>query len=201
MEEVKIYALVCPLSLKIKYIGRTKVSLPMRLSQHVFHAKNFRDNTHKSNWIRSLLKINSRPYIRKLCVVKGWSESYEVERNLIAKYQSRLLNHNDRGSGNNAPKSNEHRQKLSDFMKKTYTLKGKALHEKTVYVYDLKGNLLSSYDSSKKAAANLGIYHKSISKALSGICKQIKGYQFSRFIEKMPDLTTDARIMGKRKNQ
>lgn len=200
MEEIKIYALICPLSLKVKYIGRTKVSLPMRLSQHVFHAKNFKDNTHKSNWIRSLLKINSRPYIRTLCIIKGWSNSYEIEKKLIAKYEHRLLNHNDRGSGNNAPKSNEHKQKISNFIKETYTLKGKALHEKRVYVYDIKGNLLRSYDSSKKAAVDLDIYHKSISKVLSGICKQIKGYQFSRSIKEMADLTNNARIMGKFKN-
>lgn len=80
MQRVVIYCLVCPITLKVRYIGRTTVSLPMRLSQHVFKAKHNRDNTHKSNWIRSLLKINSRPFIRTLCVVNGWDESYKKRK-------------------------------------------------------------------------------------------------------------------------
>lgn len=194
---VVIYCLICPLSLKVRYIGRTTVSLPMRLSQHIFKAKHNKDKTHKSNWIRSLLKINSKPHIRKLCAVFGWKESHEFERQLIEKYKDRLLNHNDRGTGNNAPKSLEHKQKISSFIKLTYTDQGKALHNKKVYVYDIHGNYISEYDSCKLAAKDLDIYYKSISKVTTGIYKQMKGYQFSFEKREMPNLSSDKRIMAK----
>lgn len=199
MQRVLIYCLICPLTLKVRYIGRTKVSLPMRLSQHVFKAKRNVDNTHKSNWIRSLLKINSKPFIRTLCVVDGWEESYKKERELINKYKHRLLNHNDRGEGNNAPKSDAQKQKLSKIMRENYTDKGKALHEKKVYVYDIHGKYICDYPSCKKAAADLGIYYKSISKVTCGVYKQMKGYQFSFEKKDMPDLSSNERIMRKLK--
>lgn len=199
MQRVLIYCLICPLTLKVRYIGRTKTSLPMRLSQHIFKAKRNVDTTHKSNWIRSLLKINSKPFIKTLCVVDGWEESYKKERELINKYKHRLLNHNDRGEGNNAPKSDVQKQKLSKIMRENYTDKGKALHEKKVYVYDIYGNYISEYQSCKKAAADLGIYYKSLSKVTNGIYKQMKGYQFSFEKKDMPDLSSNERIMRKLK--
>jgi len=199
MQRVVIYCLICPITLKVRYIGRTTVSLPMRLSQHVFKAKHNRDSTHKSNWIRSLLKMNSRPFIRTLCVVNGWNESYEKEKELINKHKHRLLNHNDRGGGNNAPKSDAQKQKLSKIMIENYTDKGRALHEKKVFVYNIHGNYICEYSSCKKAAEDLGIYYKSISKVVCGIYKQMKGYQFSLEKKDMPDLSSNERIMSKLK--
>ena len=51
MEKVKvnIYVLIDPITLKVRYIGRTKKPLSERLSQHVGKAKHDKDkNTHKN---------------------------------------------------------------------------------------------------------------------------------------------------------
>lgn len=176
----------------MRYIGRTVVSLSMRVSQHVHKARHKKDNTHKSNWIRELLKINSRPHIRLLCVVDGWEESYKKERELINKYRERLLNHNDRGAGNNAPKSKEQREKISKIFKSGYA-DGSIKHPRNtpLYIYDLYGNFIKCFPSMKIAGSELGIYYKSITKVLRGYdgMKQLHGYQFSTELKEMPDIS------------
>jgi hypothetical protein len=193
MEKVKIYVLIDPISLKVKYIGRTKIkNLNTRLSQHINKAKYYKDNTHKSNWIRSLLKINSRPYIKKIATVDGWSESYIFEKNLISKYKNRLINHNDRGEGGvNTIVTVDQRKKISETLKNYYkTHQIKTVTEVHVYNYD--GTYYNSYISIIEASKVLGIYHGTISKHLTGISKipnRIKK-QFSYVkVDKMIDYT------------
>jgi len=69
MEKVIIYVLIDPLTLKVRYIGRTKCSLEKRLGEHISKSKLEYNFTHKCNWIKSLLKQNLKPIIRKLCIV------------------------------------------------------------------------------------------------------------------------------------
>lgn len=200
--EVKIYALVDPFTLKVRYIGRTVVSLPMRLSQHVHSAKSGRLKTHKEDWIRSLLKVNSKPYIRTLVKVIGWEESYKVESELIGKYKDRLVNHDDRGPGALRNHSDITRKRISDGLSKHFeTNKNPAA--KVVYVYNEDGSFYKEYDSIRKASVDLGYYFKTISKHLNGKLpdymtptkdgrKRVigKGKQFSfTKVEKMYDLT------------
>jgi hypothetical protein len=193
MEKVKIYVLIDPITLKVKYIGRTKIkNLNTRLSQHITKAKYYKDNTHKSNWIRSLLKINSRPYIKKIATVEGWKESYIFEKNLINKYKSRLVNHNDRGEGGlNTIVTVEQRKKISNTLKNYYKIHQiKTVTEIHVYNYD--GSHYNSYISIKAASEDLGIYHGTISKHLCGISKipnRIKKqFSYSK-VDKMIDYT------------
>lgn len=193
MEQVKIYVLIDPITLKVRYIGRTKIkSLNTRLSQHINKAKYHRDNTYKSNWIRSLLKINSRPYIRKIAVVQGWSESHVFEKNLIAKYRDRLVNHNDRGEGSlRKVLSAEQRKNISETLKEYYKVHQiKTMTEIHVYNYD--GSYYNTYPSIQAASKDLGIYHGTITKHLCGTSKipnRIK-MQFSyNKVDKMIDYT------------
>lgn len=180
MELVKIYALIDPITCKVRYIGRTKVSLPMRLSQHVFRARHSGKKTHKNAWISSLLKINSRPKIRLLMEVQGWKESHKIERSLISRYRSRLVNHDDRGEGQkNKILSEEYRKSISDTLKKGYA-SGRIPHPRNrpVFVYDYKGNYLFSFVSGSEAGNSLSIPKASVRKACRGEKKGISGFQF-----------------------
>lgn len=171
MEKVIIYVLVDPVSLKIRYIGRTRSSLTTRLGQHVSKARHNYDNTHKSNWIRSLLKINSRPYIRKIAEIDGWEESHILERSLINKYKDRLVNHDDRGEGG---KQRTYTQKQKDIISKSVREYYQANQIQTVtpiHAYNYDGSFHKSYPSIKAASIDLNIYHGTISKHLLGYSK------------------------------
>lgn len=168
--KVNIYALVDPLTLKIRYIGRTKCSLKKRLAEHISKAKSLRDKTHKENWINSLLKINSKPYIRLLTVVEGWDYSHEFEINLIDKYKNRLLNHNDKGKGCLKQVSEDQRLRISNTLKEYY--KYNEIQTKTkVYVYNYDGSFFKEFNSIKEASISLNIYHGTISKHLTKVSK------------------------------
>lgn len=196
--EVKIYALIDPNSMRVRYIGRTKSSLVKRLSEHVSKSRLNYNNTHKSNWIKSLLKVNSKPYIRQLCVVDGWKESHDKERALIHKYRDRLLNHDDRGEGSkNHIVGEEYKRAISDTLKAKYAsgeLKNPS--SKQVHVYNLHGDYLSSYESGADASTQIGIAYSAIYKCTSGLAKQYAGYQFSlEKVDSMPTITKKSKVI------
>jgi hypothetical protein len=167
--KVKIYVLVDPITLKVRYIGRTKGTLKKRLAEHVCKAKkNYSLCSHVANWIRSLLKMNCKPFIRQIAEVEGWTNSYEFERFLINKYKDRLVNHDDRGEGglqrNFTP---ELKVKISNSLKKFYSTNIiKTCTEVHAYNYD--GTYYKSYHSIKAASIDTGVYHGTISKQLCG---------------------------------
>jgi hypothetical protein len=179
MEKISLYVLIDPLTLRVRYIGRTKVSLAMRLSQHVFRAKNNKHRTHKHNWIVSLLRKNCRPYIRRLCIVDGWSESHVLERLLIAKYRDRLVNHDDRGEGGkNKQLTDEYKESIAKTLKEGYA-DGSIPHprNKRVYCYDRQGNYLSEHKSVKQSAADLSVSWSSAKKHVQGKRIHVSGYR------------------------
>ena len=185
MENVKvsIYVLIDPITLKVRYIGRTKLSLSERLSQHVGKAKHdVNKNTHKNNWIRSLIRFNCKPIIRLLTTVYGWKESHEVERELIKKHceKHNLVNNDDKGAGGvNKEMSQEYKDQISKTLTEGYR-SGKIPHprNKAINCYDYEGNFIKSFISTKNAALELDLSTKQISKCLSGFYDGIKGYQF-----------------------
>ena len=192
-KKVVIYVLVDPVTLKVRYIGRTSIKyLNSRLCQHINKAKNFKDNTHKSNWIRSLLKINSKPYIRQIAVVEGWAASYEFEKQLIYKYKDRLINHNDRGEGGkNVIITEERKLRIANTLKAYYKVNQiKTMTE--VHVYDYDGTYIETYPSIQQAAKKTGIYHGTISKHLCGVSKHPKNirkqFSYTR-VDHMKDYT------------
>lgn len=191
---VKIYVLVDPVTLKVRYIGRTTCSLAMRNSQHVFKAKNSKLKTHRDNWILTLLKIGTRPIIRTISIVEGWSKSHELERALIHKHKLRhdLTNHYDRGEGaRNKETSEETRKDISNTLKRKYT-SGELINpaNKLCYVYGLDGIYMDCYDSAMLAAKNTGVSYSSVKKCIRGTCKHRCGYQFTRkFTQTREDFT------------
>lgn len=181
--KVSIYVLIDPVTLKVRYIGRTKNSLKLRLSQHVFKARHGNDNTHKNNWIRSLLKINSKPIIKLLTIVDGWENSHEVERDLINKHCTKhdLVNNDDKGIGGiNKEMTQEYKDQISKTLTEGYR-SGKISHprNKAINCYDYKGDFIKTFVSIKDAGTELNLSKKQISKCLTGFYTGINGYQFS----------------------
>lgn len=192
-KQVKIYALIDPITLKVRYIGRTTSSLKKRLSEHISKAKHCNNYTHKENWIRSLLKINSKPYIRCLTTINGWQESYKFECELIRKYKDRLVNDYDKGPGYMRDMTEQQKLKISKTLKQRYK---EGLHNparKIVYAYNKDGSFYKEFISIRQAAKELGYYFKVISKQLNSgkdLKHMKKDYQFSFVkVEKMKDFT------------
>lgn len=73
MEKVLIYSLNCPFTNVARYVGKTKNTLPDRLSQHL---SNPSGNIEKAMWINSLKQKAVKPTINLLEVVnlENWEE-------------------------------------------------------------------------------------------------------------------------------
>lgn len=94
-QRVAIYALCCPLTGEVRYVGKTCGSLERRLRGHISEATRY-PHLHKSRWIRSL-GSGARPEIRLLELVtdENWQER---ERYWIRQFQN-LTNSADGGAG------------------------------------------------------------------------------------------------------
>ncbi len=66
--KIKIYTLSSSVDPEnIRYIGKTACSLEYRLTRHIYN--NFKDKTHKGNWIRKEIKSGNRILIKELFIV------------------------------------------------------------------------------------------------------------------------------------
>jgi hypothetical protein len=168
-EQTKVYVLIDPEYLKIRYIGITKKTLKSRLSNHMSDI--FRDKARKSNWIKSLLKRGVIPIIKQIKLCNTRKEALELENQLILKYYKKFKLVNDLKAGM--------------FDNKT----ARKHLRKPLYIYDYNGNFLKQGGTIKETAKELGIYYRSISKVLNGEVLSAGKYQFSRTkIDKMVDL-------------
>jgi hypothetical protein len=87
-DTAEIYALCCPSSGAVRYIGKANNS-QKRLGTHLRDSN--RRNTPLYAWIRGLAANGRRPVLRVLCSTPDWQEE---ERRLIAAHKSsgKLLN-------------------------------------------------------------------------------------------------------------
>lgn len=180
---IKIYCLYDPLECKVRYIGRTsKKVLTHRLIEHITKARYFEkyyENKrlpYKVNWIKKLLNEGREPKIKLFCEVEGWKESHNFERYLINKWKDKrnLVNLEDRGEGGkNRIVTAEDKIKISNSLKEYYktAINGRS---KTVYVFNLEGNYLKKYLSTKKCSNDLKIPN---SKVVSCCNKKISKYK------------------------
>lgn len=167
--KVIIYALIDPITCKIRYIGRTSKKLNDRLSSHINDAKYYVRKTHKENWIRTLLNQNTRPIIKKLTEVNGWEESYKLEVSLIEKYRDRLTNYYDKGPGCLRQCRQEDRIKISNTLKLKYQQGLIARPKgKTIYVYKLDGTFYKEFPSIQETSRQLNVYYGTIKKHING---------------------------------
>jgi hypothetical protein len=154
--KVNIYCLYDPTDCKIRYIGRTRKPLEIRLIEHISKSKYYnkyfpnRNPPHKVNWINSLLKKGIEPKIKKLIEIKGWNESYIFETSLIGKYKDKfnLLNAQDRGIGPESRITTEDTKKLiSKTLKEKYEKNEIKKKTTKLFLFDKFGNLLKEEES------------------------------------------------------
>lgn len=112
--EVLIYALVCPVSGRVRYVGKT-LHMGRRLRQHVAETRRY-PHLHKSKWIAGLLREGLRPEIRLLESVQGpdWQNR---EIHWIEQFED-LTNHSGGGNGcSSVSKSEDHVRRVSDALR------------------------------------------------------------------------------------
>lgn len=120
MRKVKIYTLTDPITLEIRYIGKTVQSLERRLDGHIMSSIRNREKSHKCNWIKQLYKKDLSPVIELLDEIDEtiWEST---EQYWIAQFKAWnfcLLNMTDGGDGNkNQIYTEERKQKMRDKMK------------------------------------------------------------------------------------
>lgn len=92
-----IYTLSHPITLEIRYIGKTN-NLVKRLWEHV----NFKKKSHKTSWIKSLLNEGLKPIISSIEEFEDENKAYLAEIKWITYYKSlgaNLINGTEGGEG------------------------------------------------------------------------------------------------------
>jgi len=156
VDTVFIYVLIDPTTEKIRYVGKTKNLPKTRLSGHITEAKKLYNNTHKSRWIRKLLKQNLKPEIEIIDEIPKyeyelWEEFYIK---LLKSFGAPLVNSDETGRGNTNAKHN-FKKHIDDI-------------SKNVVQYDMKGNFIGEYESMREAERKTGIDHGAISRSCIG---------------------------------
>ena len=175
-DKTKIYVLIDPNTLKVRYIGITCQSLTDRLGNHIHDAR-YREseNYHKARWIQSLLSKDQRPIIRQIKLCSSRTDAEAIESEMILKYKEKhnLVNISD-GNGEFTSRG-QHSASI--------------INSKKVYVYNYDGTYYGMYNSHIECSEELGIYVGSIEKSLYGTQKFAKGFQFSHEkLERMESL-------------
>lgn len=100
----KIYALLCPISNNIEYVGKTYKELRIRLNEHVYESRKKKLNK-RTAWIKSLTSQGLRPKIILIDCTECPIKINELEIFYIAKYKKENINlKNDQPGGNGQPK-------------------------------------------------------------------------------------------------
>lgn len=160
-----IYALHCPISNQIRYIGQTVQTPKRRFDHHIWESKNLTEiNTKKVNWFRKLLRLGKTPEI--IIIEEGLFINQQhldnVEINWISHYKKlgcRLVNGTD--GGNSVCK------RIEKYHRRT--------EDKKVYSYNEKTNEILEYKNIKEASIAIGMNRENIPKAIyiKGRCKDL----------------------------
>lgn len=157
-----IYTLIDPRNSRIKYVGKT-INPNARKSSHITESKIF--NHHRAKWIRQLTNLNLKPIfeIVKVCPLSDF-EKYETE--YISLYQSKYLTNSDEsGQGNKNRKRD--------------IIENANYRRRKVYQYDINGNFLDEFKSTREAGRKLDIYHSHIVRCCNCVIKHTHGFIFT----------------------
>lgn len=97
-----VYGLADPETGEIRYIGRSSSGLHRPKDHATPGHLRAEGSTHKTNWIKALLRHGLSPEIKVLRECFSIEETFDVERDLIALYRAkgaRLTNQSDGGAG------------------------------------------------------------------------------------------------------
>lgn len=157
-----IYALIDPRDSVVRYIGKT-INPKTRRYQHICKQDKRFDNF-RTRWINSLLKIKLKPIFKilEVCPLDIF-ESREIY--YISMYKSeKLTNADDTGQGN--------KNRPIEIIEKSN------FPRKKVYQFDLNGNFIREWKSTREASRNLNISHANISRCCNGIFNHSRGFIF-----------------------
>ncbi len=93
---VNIYALICPKSNEIKYVGKTHYTLIFRLSKHLLLKSG---NSRKRIWIDDLAKENLKPSIKLLQISNRLNWKTDEKKWILFYGKEKLLNDIAGGGG------------------------------------------------------------------------------------------------------
>jgi hypothetical protein len=165
-----MYILADPNSLKVRYIGITKERyLSKRLGGHKFDAVNRNGKTHHHRWLQKLYSSGKKPIMKKIAEFSTWKEAREVELRLINKYKEshNLTNSNDEGLFTSVGNKS-----------------ARVYFTKPIYLYDVDGNFVKEFLSTKDICKELSITKITVSKILARKGKAKNGiihkFQLSR---------------------
>ncbi len=139
-----IYVLICPLTYKVRYVGKTVKTLKDRFRDHLYDSNIRKVKTHKSAWIRKLTNLGIKPYIHQIDSC-SWDLSQDLEKKWIKFYKDLnidLCNHTEGGEGMIGLKFSEERLKKQI----------ERLIKKEVYCYSKKGEFIAKFVSIQEAA-------------------------------------------------
>ncbi len=184
----RIYRLVCTISGKPRYIGYTYKPLKKRLTEHCTASK-LKPNTHKNNWVKSLLVVGHTP---KIELVEDGIESLEnaLDREIfyIKKYKeggNDLTNSTDGGEGHlNHSHNRETIQRILELkrfrgttkhsketiekirrskvgMKPDMRLISKLaeINRRPIIQFDINGNIIGQFSGIRVAARSCNVSH------------------------------------------
>ena len=156
-----IYCLVDPRSNLVRYIGKT-INPKTRRYQHVCKQSETEDNF-RTKWLNSLLRLKLKPIFKilEICPL----DQFEIrESYYISVYKSKVTNGDETGQGN------KNRSRI--FLEKSN------IPRKIVYQFDLNGEFIREWRSTREASRHLNISHGNISKCCNGIFKNANMYIF-----------------------
>lgn len=151
--KTKMYVLVCPTTLKVRYVGITKEKyLSKRLGGHIFDSINRNGKTHHHYWVRSLIHMGLRPIIRKIGEYDSWEEARKVELCMINKHKTKhkLTNTYDEGK-----------------FKAVGIKSARVYFTKPIYLYDENGKFVKEFPSSAELCKELNITKLTAKKILA----------------------------------
>jgi hypothetical protein len=200
-----IYGLCDPRTGELRYVGKSSQGL-RRAKNHVKESDLRRHGrTHKTAWIRSLLKLGLRP---KIIVIKECQDAqclYEEEQNIIAFYRkmnARLVNSTDGGPGRFGYKlSDETKEKIRSAARRQTPVSHsaetkqflRALQLGRKHSLDARSNMSAAhggrpfrdlstgkiYLTQQQAADELGLHQTKIGAVLAGKRRTTGGREFA----------------------
>ena len=195
---MKIYALCDPLSQNVRYVGKTVKKLEHRLSGHLTPNR-LATNTHKNNWIRSLLDKGVKPEIFLLEEVPD-AEWVFWEKWWIAYLSSlgvSLTNETEGGDGWEL--GQKHKAESLEKMSKSQTGRKHSPETRAKISASNMGKIMS-----ESARVKMSLAKKNVPKSeefKQAVSKKLKGRVFSEEHRKKLSLANMRRIrkIGKRK--
>lgn len=152
MKSIAIYVLICPLTYKVRYVGKTSQKRPTdRYSSHISVSKNNKKKDYTHCWIKSLLNKGVKPLFH----IIEWTDDIKRETYWIKFYRNLhtdLTNFTDGGElGNLGKRWTVPKEKIRK-------------HGKKVYMFNSKKEIVSTFEQANDFLKFYGLSQNSFIK-------------------------------------